>query len=93
MDHQSLEDKGFDLSLLESWSRYCCLDCRIVSITLFLRFLNLFHNLCVSICLAFWYALLRFRISLRIAVVIQGGSEGLILTVLFGIHSAVKEFK
>ena len=30
--------------------------------------------------------------SLRIAVVIHGGSEGLILTVLFGIHSSVRSF-
>ena len=93
VDHQSLEDKGFDLSLFDRWSRYCCFDRRIDSITLFLRFLKVFQSLGVSICLALWYALLRFLISLRMAVVIHGGSEGLILTVLLGIHSAVNEFK
>ena len=41
---------------------------------------------------AFLYVRLRFRISFLIAVVIQGGSDGLTLTVLFGTHSAVKEF-
>ena len=83
MDHQSLEDKGFDLSLLECWSRYCCLDCRIDSITLFLRFLNLFHNpWCVNL-LGLLVRSFTFPYGLRIAVVILGGSEGLILTVLF----------
>ena len=37
--------------------------------------------------LAFLYALLRFLICLLIAVVIQGGSEGRIRKVLFGMHS------
>ena len=53
----------------------------------------MFHSLGVSICLALRYARLRLRISFRIAVVIHGGSEGLILTVLFGMHSVVNEFK
>ena len=60
-----------------------------------MRILNLFHSLAVSTCLAFWYARLRFRISLRkaVRVVIHCGSGGLILTILLNIHSAVKEFK
>ena len=93
VDHQYLEDKMFDFSLLDNWSRYCCLDRRIYSITLFLSFLNLFHCLGVYICLPLLYARLRLHICFRIAVVIDGGSDGLILTVLFGINSAVKEFK
>ena len=52
VDHQSLEDKGFDLSLFDRWSRYCCFDRRIDSITLFLRFLKAFQSHGVSICLA-----------------------------------------
>ena len=69
VDHQSLEDKDFDLSLFDRWSRYCCFDRRIDSITLFLRFLKVFKSLGVSFYLALWYALLRFLISLRMAVV------------------------
>ena len=68
VDHQSLENKGFDLSLFDRLSRYCCFDRRIDSITLFLRFLKVFYSLGVSICLALWYALVRFLISLRIVV-------------------------
>ena len=92
MDHKSLEDSDSDLSLFERWSTYCCLDCRIESTTLFLIFLNLLHNLRLFCWVAFLYALLRFRISFLIAVVIQGGSDGLILTDLFGTHSAIREF-
>ena len=79
VDHQSLEDKGFDLSLFDKWSRYCCFDRRIDSITLFLRFLKVFHSLGVSICLALWYALLRFLISLRMAVLSMEDQRVLIL--------------
>ena len=90
MDHQALEDS--DMSLIDRWSTYYCLDCRIESTTLFLIFLNLLHNLRVFCWVAFLYALLRFRIILLIAVVIQGGSDGLIHIVLFGTHSAERAF-
>ena len=36
---------------------------------------------------------LRFLINLRMAVVIQGGSDGLILMILFGMHSATRELR
>ena len=69
VDHQSLDDKGFVFSLFDSSSIKCCLDKRIDSVTLILSFLNLFHNLGVSVCLALWYARLRFLINLRMTVV------------------------
>ena len=49
--------------------------------------LNLFQFILELVCLAFLYARFRFRMSLLIWHVSQGGSDGLILTVLFGIHS------
>ena len=91
MDHQSLEDSDSELSLFERRSTYFCLDRRIVSTTLFLIFLNLFHNLSILLGCRFICSF-TFRISFLIAVVIQGGSDGLILTVLYGTHSAVREF-
>ena len=68
--------------------KHCRFDFLRHSITLFLTFFkNLFHVCGVFKNLAFLYALLRFLICLLIAVVIQGGSEGRIQIVMFGMHS------
>ena len=87
--HHCLEDKESDLSLLDSDTKYAFLDSLIIETTLLRRRLNLSQWFCKLVCFALRYALLRFRICLFIAVVIHGGSDGRIITFLFGINDSV----
>ena len=66
---------------------FFCYDILRNSINLLLTFQNALHAFDVFRDLAFLYVLLGFLICLRIAVIIQGGSECRIQTVLFGMHS------
>ena len=66
---------------------YSFLELRIISITLFLKCLNLSQFSGIFECLTFLYATLRILICLLIAVVIQSESAGRILTFRLGIQS------
>ena len=56
-------------------------------------FRNCAHLIGELVCLAFLYARFRFLIWCLIYEFIQGGSDGLTLIVLFGIHSLASDMR
>ena len=84
--HQFRDDSDSDFSLFAILSVWVCLDSLIIEVTLFLMRLKLAQWAGELVIFAFLYALFRFLMIFLILKVSQGGSEGLILTTLFGIH-------
>ena len=84
--HQFRDDSDSDFSLFAILSVWVCLDSLIIEVTLFLMRLKLAQWAGELVIFAFLYALFRFLMIFLILKVSQGGSEGLILKTLFGIH-------
>ena len=77
-----------DFNLSESDCLYDFFESLIIAVTLLRNCLNVVQCLSSFVNLAVRYALLRFLIYLLIKVVIHGGSDGRIVTVLLGIHDS-----
>ena len=86
-DHHCLGDKESDLSLSDKDSLSVFLDSRIIDIVLLRSRLKVFQSFMKLVCFARRLALLRFLIYLLIDEVIHGGSDGRIVTILFGMQS------
>ena len=84
--HQSFAESVSGLSLFARLCIKAFFELRIIFITMLRRFLNLYQLWAEFVSLAFLCALLRLRMCFLIFVVSQGGSEGLILMLLFEIY-------
>ena len=89
--HHCLVHSESNFNLVAKLSLNNCFDSRISCVTLLRKFLNLVQCIGRLVCFALLLALLCFLMCLLIKVVIQGGSDGLIVMPLLGIHISVMD--